>query len=168
MQDIRTEAIKEINAATAIKEGIKVLTDDDDTIRDTLEGETNLDGIIRGLILSIQDDEVLVDGLSIRIGEMKSRCDRFKARIEAKRTLIAQAMEIAEWRSKELDIATVTLAKGRANLRVIEEADIPAQYWKAGKPVLDKTTLLADLKGGATVDGAQLSNGAPVLTIRGQ
>lgn len=168
MQDIRAEAIKEINAATAIKEGIKVLTDDDDTIRDTLEGETNLGGVIRALILSIQDDEVLVDGLSLRIGELKSRCDRFKARIEAKRTLIAQAMEIAEWRSKELDIATVTLAKGRANLRVMEEADIPAKYWKAGKPVLDKTALLADLKGGETVEGAQLSNGAPVLTIRGQ
>lgn len=168
MSDVRADAIKEINAATAIKEGIKALTDDADTIRDTLEGETDLDGIIRSLLLSIHDDEALVDGLSLRIGELKSRCDRFKARIEAKRTLIAQAMEIADWRSKELDIATVTLAKGRATLRVLEEADIPGKYWKSGKPVLDRTALLADLKDGATVEGAQLSNGAPVLTIRGQ
>lgn len=166
MQDIRADAIKEINAATAVKAGLQTLTDDEDTIRDTLEGETNLDGIIRALILSIDEDKVMVDGLTARIKELSERKTRFDTRIEAKRTLIAQAMEIAEWKSKELDIATVSLAKGRQGLRILEEADIPAAYWKAGKPTLDRTALLNDMKENVKVEGAELSNGAPVLTIR--
>lgn len=166
MQDVRAEAIKELSAAAALREGLQALTDDADAIRDTLDGETNLDGIIRALVVSIDEDKVFVDGLTVRIAELQERKSRFEARIEAKRTLIAQAMEIADWKKKELDIATVSLAKGRAGIRIVEEADIPAKYWKAGKPTLDRKMLLADLTEHVAVDGAQLSNGAPVLTIR--
>ena len=166
MSDIRAEAIREINAATAIKAGLATLTDDEDVIRDTLEGETNLDGCIRALILSIDEDKVLVDGLKERIKDLSERKTRFEARIEAKRALVAQAMEIAEWKKKEFDIATVSLGKPAPQMRILEEADIPPGYWIAGDPKLDRKRLLADLKEQQSIPGVTLANGSPVLTIR--
>lgn len=166
MQDVRVDAIKEINAATAIKQGIAALTDDADAIRDTLEGETNLDAIIRALVVSIDEDKILIDGCTNRIDELRDRKARFEARVDAKRALIAQAMELAEWKKRELDIGTVSLTKGVPQLRVVNEADIPPEFWIVGEPKLDKKAVLAALRDKQNIPGAQLSNAAPSLTIR--
>lgn len=166
MSDIRNAAIREIDAAKVIKANIASLTDDSDTIRDTLEGETNLDGIIRALLISIEDDKGLRDSANATARTIANRAGRFEARIDAKRELIRLAMELAEWTSKEFDVATVTMKKAAPALQVTKEEDIPAEFWKPGKPSIDRTALLKALKAERTIEGAQLKNGAPVLDIR--
>ena len=94
--DIRRDAIREIDAARSLRAELANMTDDTDAIRDTLEGETDLPSVMRALLLSIDEDQVLVDGLDGLITVLKSRHDRLEARIEAKRGLIEQAMAIAE------------------------------------------------------------------------
>ena len=49
---------------------------------------------------------------------------------------------------------------------VINENEIPSVYWEPRDPKLDRVSLLADLKQGAEVQGATLSNPEPVLSVR--
>ena len=166
MADIRADAIREIDAARMIKQSIAALTDDEDAIRDTLEGETNLHGAIRALVLSITEDAMLRDGAAEAAKKLTERADRFKGRIEAKRELIRLAMEIADWQTREMDVATVTLKRAAPALQVIDESIIPADFFKPGKPKLDSAAVLKALKDGHSVAGATLKNGAPVLAIK--
>lgn len=163
--DVRAEAIKEIDAIKALRAGISALTDDEDTIRDTLEGEVDLTGLITRLLHSIKTDEALQEGLTDYIGRLKARSDRYGARIDAKRALIQQAMEISSRRSVETPVATVSLKKTAPKVVITNEADVPGQFWKRPDPVIDKRALLAALKGG-DVPGASLSNGGETIDIR--
>lgn len=165
-RDIREKSVQELKAAQTLKEALRAMTDDDETVRDTLEGETNLDNLIRRLMLSIEEDQLLWDGCDARIKDLQSRKSRYDKRIEAKRMLILQAMEIAEWPTKEFDIGTVTVKKAAPALQIINEADIPKAYWIAGDPKLDKKSLLAALKDKQAIPGATLKNGEPQLAIR--
>lgn len=163
--DVRREAKLEIDAARVIKAQIAELTDDEDTIRDTLEGETDLAPMIRSLVLSIIEDKALMAGAKDASQAMDVRASRFRGRIEAKRELIRVAMELAEWTSREFDVGTVALKKAAPAVSVIDEQDIPAEFFEQSEPKLDKKKLLAALKVGP-VEGAALKNGAPILEIR--
>lgn len=61
---------------------------------------------------------------------------------------------------------TLSVKLGSAGLVVTDERTIPSPYWQPQKPRLDRLGLFKDLKGGITVDGATLSNPAPVLSVR--
>lgn len=167
MSDVLRDSIREIDAALAIREGLKRLTDDDDAIRDTLEGETDLPTVISRLIESIEGDEGLKEGAKEAAARIKARAERFERRIEAKRALIQQAIEIADMKTPlELPAGTVSLSKGSPKLVITDEAAIPAEYWKASEPTLNRTAVTAALKAKTAVPGATLSNGQPTLTIR--
>ena len=96
---------KQIRAAEVLKAGRVQITDDADAIRDTIEGSTNLHECIRAVLLSIENDQAMVDGLTARIDELVSRRDRFKDRVRSKRTLIEQAMSVGELQSVERAMA---------------------------------------------------------------
>jgi hypothetical protein len=164
--DVRERALRALDAARMVKAQIMQITDDADAIRDTLEGETDLDGVMRALVLSIAEDEILVTGLNALIEGFTGRRDRFDRRIEGKRDLIRLALETADWKSRELDVGTVSLRKAPAALRLTDEAAVPAAYWKPQDPKLDKKAVMAALKAGETVPGASMANGSPTLEIR--
>jgi hypothetical protein len=51
-------------------------------------------------------------------------------------------------------------------LIVVIEESIPQSYWLPQPPKLDRQALLTQLKRGADIPGAQLSNPKPVLMVR--
>lgn len=163
--DIRAEAIKDIDAIKALRAGIEALTDDEDAVRDTLDGEVDLTSLVTRLLDSINADEALMEGITGYARRLKARADRYKARVEAKRALIQQAMEISMRRSIETPVATVSIRKVAAKVVVTDETKVPAEFWKRPPPELDKRALLAALKAG-DVPGAQLSNGGETIDIR--
>ena len=61
---------------------------------------------------------------------------------------------------------TLSLRTGSPALVVLDEGAIPQPYWEPREPRLNRLQLLADLKRGATIAGAQLSNPEPVLSVR--
>ena len=65
---------------------------DDDTLKDTLEGMSNLPDIIGELVRSAMDDEAMAAGLKTRCEIMASRLARLKERHQKKRSLAAWAM----------------------------------------------------------------------------
>lgn len=157
---------REIAAAETIKAGLLAVTDDTDAIRDTLEGETNLHGMIRSMLLSIEDDQAMVDGAKARIDDLSERKRRFEGRIEAKRALVEQAMTVAEIDKVETDLATVSLRAVPPKPVISTEADIPSEFFIPQPPKLDQKALLAALKEGRDVPGATLSNGGKTLSVR--
>jgi hypothetical protein len=65
---------------------------DDETIRDTLEGITNLHEMIAAVIRSALVDEALQAGLRFRVDDMKERLSRLEVRASKKRELALHAM----------------------------------------------------------------------------
>jgi hypothetical protein len=138
---------KAIEAAKSLRlEIARMCCGDEQLLADTFEGETTLDAEIRAAVLLIEEDEIFVTGIKAREAELKARRLRFEKRIEATRGLIEQAMTLAQWQSREMDIGTVALGKAAPRLAIDDESAIPTQFWKRGEPTLDKAGLTKVLR----------------------
>ena len=139
---------------------------DDETIRDTLEGITNLHEMIAAVIRSALVDEALCNGLRLRRDEMKQRLARLEERAAKKRQLAIDALtEVGLGKLEQPDF-TASARAGTPSLVVIAEEAIPQAYWLPQPPKLDRQAVLGELKRGAVIPGAQLSNPKPVLMVR--
>jgi hypothetical protein len=139
---------------------------DEDTLRDTLEGITNLHEMIAAVIRSALVDEALHSGLRTRIDDMKERLSRLELRALKKRELALQAMSEAGLGKLEQPDFTASARAGSPALVVIAEDQIPAAYWVPQPPKLDRQSILGELKRGVEIPGAQMSNPKPVLSVR--
>ena len=139
---------------------------DEETLRDTLEGITNLHEMIAAVIRSALVDEALKTGLRLRIDEMKERQSRLELRAAKKRQLTLEAMSEAGLSKLEQPDFTASARAGTPALVVVAEDIIPVTYWLPQPPKLDRQILLGELKRGDLVPGAQLSNPSPVLMVR--
>ena len=158
---------REIEAAQLLRDQLAALAgDDEEVIRDTLEGATNLREIIRDVLASTGEDEAMLAGIDTYIEGLTARKRRIKDRVEYKRSLMTTALEVAGLPKLETDIATVSLSKVQPKVIVTDEAAIPTEFWKASEPTLDKKALGAALKDGREIPGCELSNGGATVTIR--
>lgn len=181
---------KEALAVKALLEGLRQIgeADDEALVADSIEGQTQLFEIIDAVLARMTDAEVMIEGIDAITKNLSGRKARYEARIKRDRALIEQAMTIADLAKIERPTATLSLAARPPSLTLTEESEIPAAYWKAGEPTLDRKTLAAALKERAAalaalpadpeakaaaiaalppeIPGATLSNGAPSLTVR--
>ena len=139
---------------------------DDETLLDTLEGITDLHEMIAAVIRSALVDEALHAGLRSRIDDMKERLSRLEVRASKKRELALHAMSEVGLAKLEQPDFTASTRAGSPALLVISEQTIPPAYWLPQPPKLDRQGLLGELKRGATIPGAELSNPKPVLMVR--
>lgn len=138
----------EIEAANTLRDQLKTLGygDDCDLIRDTIEAETNLDGLINRLIEQVVEDCAMLEGIASFMAKMKARAERIEKRDEDIRDLILLAMQTAEKKTQRSPLATVSRANARRKLVVTSESDIPSKWWKQADPTLDKDGLGKYLK----------------------
>jgi len=139
---------------------------DDQTIRDTLEGETNLHEMIAAVIRSALVDEALSAGLRKRLDDMKERLTRLEERGAKKRQLALEAMAEAGLSKLQQSDFTASTRPGSPSLLVTAEGEVPSPYWVPQAPKLDRQALLGQLKRGAEIPGVQLNNPKPVLVVR--
>lgn len=140
--------------------------DDEQALLDTAAGISNFPAMAELVMRSREDDLVLVTGLGARIEEMRDRLERYKARAQAKKELVEQAMIRADVRKLEFAEFTLSLGKRQPHVIVTEEAIIPPEYFSTPAPVLSKSMVKAAIDGGKPVPGAVLSNSALGLTVR--
>ena len=98
--------------------------------------------------------------------ETAGRAARFMRRHDAMRGVLLAALDALGTRKIEGPDVTVSLRAGRSETVITDEAQIPDAYWRTVR-TLDKVALREDLKQGVVVDGAELANGLPSVTIRG-
>src|SRR5262249_4153229 len=139
---------------------------DEETLRDTLEGITDLHEMIAAVIRSALVDEALQGGLRSRIDEMKRRLLRLEERGAKKRQLALEALSEVGLGKLEQPDFTASVRAGGASLIVVSDDLIPETYWVPQLPKLDRKFLLAELKRGRDIPGAQLCNPKPILAVR--
>ena len=139
---------------------------DDETIRDTLEGITDLHEMIAAVIRSALVDEALHAGLRFRVDDMRERLSRFELRASKKRQLALEAMTEVGLTKLEQPDFTASARAGTPALVVIAEETIPGAYWLPQPPKLDRQAILGELKRGIEIPGVQMSNPKPVLSVR--
>ena len=139
---------------------------DEQTLADTVEGLTDLHEIVVAIIRAALADEAMVLGLKCRLSDMQGRLERLQQR-GAKRRAIAKDVMV-EFGLKKLTAPdfTATLREGLPSLMVLNEDAVPSIYWAPGEPKLKRQILAHDLKQGAAIEGAILSNPEPILSVR--
>lgn len=141
------DPIRAAEAAKALVESLRAMADgDDDLIADMVEGETDLFEIIDRLVARINENKAYVRGLDAQVEDLKARQDRFAKRVDFDRTLIEQALTIADLPKVERAGATLSMAARAPKVVIDAEADIPASYWKPGEPRLDRAALAEALR----------------------
>ena len=141
-------------------------TADEETLRDTLEGITDLHEMIAAIIRSALVDEALQAGLRTRIEDMRQRLARLDERGAKKRQLALEAMCEVGLKKLEQPDFTASARAGVPSLIIMSEGLVPEPYWVPQPPKLDRQALLTDLKRGAEIPGTQLSNPQPTLAVR--
>jgi hypothetical protein len=139
---------------------------DDECLADTLEGITELHEMIAAVIRSVLVDEALQSGLRTRLEEMRQRLVRLEERSSKKRQLALDSMYDAGLKKLEQPDFTASARAGLPSLVVVAEELIPPDYWVPQPSKLDRQSLLAELKRGGEVAGAQLGNPKPTLAVR--
>lgn len=155
----------ETRAAQILKSALMEVTDDPDTLADTIEGATNLHEAIAAVMGGIDDDEALAVGIDVIIAQFKERGKRIEARLERRRNAIERAMMAGELMKLELPQATLSLRKVPPKLEIVSEDMLPKTYFET-VPKLKRTELWADVKAGKDIPGARLTNGGQALSIR--
>lgn len=139
--------------------------DDDETLQDTLAGESNLDEIMTALIRADREAEAWQRAIRAEIDRLDGRMRSAKLRSAGARDAIHKVMDAAglsKWRGP---LGTVSLAQGRAGIAAIDDAVLPARFVAVKREPM-RSAILAAMKDGEVVPGVTMGNGAPVLTIR--
>ena len=139
---------------------------DVDELADTLEGLTDLNEMIAALIRSALVDEALQQGLKARLQDMKERLTRLEHRSAKKRSLALEAMNEVGLKKLDEPDFTASARRGIPGLVIVAEDEVPEDYWVPQPAKLDRQSLLADLKLGASINGTELSKPKPSLSVR--
>lgn len=161
--EIQKRAAQGLRAALA---QIIDVEEDVETVRDTIEGETNLHEAIAGVIDSIDEDAIFTSGIKAKMDELIARKARIENRMKRKKAAIEAAMQAGEIQKLEIATCTLSLRKVAPALEIIDESQIPNGYWVLKDPVIDRKAITTALRGGEEVLGATLGNGGISLSVR--
>jgi hypothetical protein len=139
---------------------------DEQTLADTVEGLTDLHEILQAIIRAALADEALTRGLKCRISDMQGRLDRLEDWAAKRRQIAKDVMVKLNLKKVTAPDFSAFLRPGMPALVVLNEDAVPKTYWEPGEPRLRRQILATDLKGGAEIAGATLSNPEPVLSVR--
>ena len=139
---------------------------DEECLRDTLEGMTNLTEMLAEVLRSCLEDQSLASALKARMADMQDRLSRFEERARKKRELVCTVMEDADLKRLVEPDFTVSLRSARAPLVIIDEEAIPGDYWKPQPAKLDRMGLISALGAGRDITGAVLGNPPMTISVR--
>jgi hypothetical protein len=167
MADIVRKLDIEAETALHLRNAMQdILGNDEEMIHDAVEGQTNLLETIDAAVTRCNTLTAFEEAIDLQIKRLKDRKDRFTKQKELIRAAIHTAMQQAGLPKCERAHATITIKKCPQKVEVVAEADIPAEFWKAGEPKLDKVELLKALKNKEVIAGVKLSDPETTLEIR--
>ena len=139
---------------------------DEETLLDTLEGITDLHEMIAEVVRSRQDDLAYITAVRARISDMQERLARLDQRADKKKEIVTSVLERAGIKKITQADFTLTLRSTNPPLVVIEEKQIPEEFWKPQPAKLDRQGLISALKSGREVSGVTLGNGGITIAVR--
>ena len=139
---------------------------DEETLHDTVEGMTDLAEMLAAVVRSQLDDLALVSALRVRAADMQQRLLRIEQRASKKKELLTSVMERAGLKRLTEPDFTVSLRQTQPPLILVDENEIPSEFWKPQPPKLDRQGLISALKLGQDISGATLGNGGLTISVR--
>lgn len=139
--------------------------DDLQLLVDTIEGETQLFECLDAVHESILEDQAMLTGIETVVATLRLRTEAAMARQQKKRDAIFKALTKLGIPSVKRPTATFSIRKGVEKVEIVNEADIPTQFYK-NNPILQRAALTKALKEGEKVPGAELVIGPQSLSIR--
>ena len=154
-------------AADVLKEQLREIAGDDlEVIADTIEGEIDLHRLISWAAEENGRDTAQINGISDYIKRLKDLQDRIEKRVAMRRAAMLTAMQAGEIKRVDSPAGTITRKAVAPKVLILEEASIPAEFWKPSDPKLDLRAVGEALKAGKTVEGAMMSNGSETIQVR--
>jgi len=111
------------------------------------------------------DAEKLVEKSGDLMANLKARRDRFEQRCNAMRGLAHKVLDWAGMRKFEVAQATFSIRAGVPRVLILDEARLPPDCIRT-RTEPDKVRIKEHLARGERVDGAELSNSEPVISVR--
>lgn len=161
---ISVEAERYVALAAELKQAYAEI--DQETLEDTLEGLSDLPDLLKEVVRSSLDDEVLVEALQERVAAMKERLERLQTRHGHKRALVTATMTKAGLAKILAEDFSVSLRQGPARLDITDEKAISPAFLVMQAPKIDRAGILAALKQGEAVAGAALQTGLSYVQVR--
>jgi hypothetical protein len=163
---LRAEGVRHAELREQIKQ-IGGLSDEDQTLLDTLEGASSFPELVGLVIREAKASEAMAEGLQSLIDAMQQRKARLLHRAKQYRATVAEAMINAGERKLTLPDVTLSVRMGKPRL-IIDEAAISDRY-KVPQITFktNKEAIQADVDKGDVPEGVQIANPQPVLNVRG-
>ncbi len=139
---------------------------DEQTIQDTVEGESDVNLMLEAIVRSSLDDTCMVNAINDRITAMQERRARIGFRATKKRELVQRVMERSGIEKLTPVDMTVSLRASPPHVTITDETIIPEIYWLPQAPKLDKAALKNAIKDGENVPGVLLGNISTTLSVR--
>ena len=127
--------------------------------------EADIDALLRSVIVKIQDAQDMTNAAKTRAEDASARAKRFQARADRYRGLILTAFDALDWKKREYPEATVSLRAGSPGVVITNESALAPEY-VCTTTAPDKAAIKADLVAGVVIEGAELANGMPSISIR--
>lgn len=132
------EAKQKIAFIESLRQQIAALTDDEEAIRDTLDGELaegEFESIISRLLAERAEALAIVEGRKAYIQTLEAANARATSRAEAIKGLIGTAMRAASQDRYQGALGTVSFGRGKDKVEIDDASKLPVKFLK---PVVDK------------------------------
>jgi len=176
MSDTRTPSAfaleRIVSAAMQTLESLRttdgqVIETPDEVLTALAEEGIPVERVLKLLIGAVLDSKALGVAADARIADLRQRRERFARHEQTYRTLIQNVMDALGLKKFASEEATLSLGVGQPKVQIVDETALPDHLVTVVTTrVPNKTAIGVLLKEGHDVDGAWLSNGGSVLTIR--
>lgn len=156
------DVIKQINILLA---DYPQLADDQELLKDTLEGNTRFNELMERFLGEMRENETLAEAVSERVGRLRERQTRLTHRAQFFRALMHRLMDFAGIKALNLPEAKISVVNSPDKVIITDESAIPDAFMRVTKEP-NKTAIKNALKNGSNVTGATLSNGGTTIQVR--
>lgn len=158
---------REAQAAKLLLDAVNEKFDDDeDAALTVVEGETSFLEVVDEALARLAVLNAYEDGIGATIKRLAERSGRLQTQAERIKGSLMMAMDTVGMKKLERPTATLSLAKSPDKAIITSEVDLPSGFLVEKTTVTpDKKAILAALKEGTAIPGAELSNGGVSLRI---
>lgn len=157
---VNFEEIKRM--ADSIRE---ICGDDEDTLLDTLDGETDAMDVLGKLIEQRQWAKASQQAAKEMAAQYTERAKRYDARADATTQVIGHLLDAMGVKKADHPLGTVSRTKPRQKVVIEDPSEIPSQLMKITETP-DLTAIKQQLEAGEFVPGATVEVGNPGVTVR--
>lgn len=141
----------------AYQQIIDMIEDGTEGLGDTLEAlndaiEEKVENIAK-VVKTLDSEALAIKAEEQRLAERRRHLENNAKRLKE---YAEQSMQLAQIKKVKGSVFTLSIQKNPPSVEITDEKSLPESYYVEQKPTLDKKSLLADLKAGVVIEGAQI------------